>query len=39
MGFATQAGIENMANAWRRWKDIDGGFFSITHIEITCRKK
>jgi hypothetical protein len=39
LGFATREDVENVADAWKKWIDTEDGFFSLTHVEITCRKK
>jgi hypothetical protein len=39
LSFATKKDVENVAGAWKEWIDTEDGFFSLTHVEITCRKK
>lgn len=36
-GHATQAELEEMATAWRRWVDDPDGWFSVVHGEAICR--
>ncbi|RBY84078.1 methyltransferase domain-containing protein [Blastococcus sp. TF02A-30] len=36
-GIATRAELEQLADAWRRWRDADDGWLSMTHGELLIR--
>jgi len=36
-GLASQAGLQRISDAWRRWMAAEDGWMSIVHGEILCR--
>ncbi|KAH9930622.1 S-adenosyl-L-methionine-dependent methyltransferase [Fomitopsis serialis] len=36
-GHATQADLERMAQAWRKWGEQEDGWFAFLHGEVLCR--
>jgi len=38
-GIATTEDLEKVAKIWRKWGDLEDGWFSVLHGEIICRKE
>ncbi|KAM4060532.1 methyltransferase [Hirsutella rhossiliensis] len=38
-GLATEADLERVAAAWRRWGDDEDAWFTVVHGEVICRRE